>query len=59
MTNVTPTPPTPDRPAADSINDNIQTSSPSLKATLIGLACFAVFVAVVTLVTIYYQSALP
>jgi hypothetical protein len=56
MTNVTP--PTPVAPAAQvvSINDSLPTSSPSVKATLIGIACIVGFIAVVTLVVIYYQA---
>jgi hypothetical protein len=57
MTNATP--PTRAAPAIkDSINDNLPTSSPSPKTTLIGLACIVGFIAVVTFVVIYYQSTL-
>jgi hypothetical protein len=55
MTDATP-PTSTVPPAVASINDNLQTSSPSLKATLIGLACIVAFIALVTAVTIYYQG---
>ena len=57
MTNATP-PPRAAPAAKDSINDNLPTSSPSPKTTLIGLACIVGFIAVVTFVVIYYQSTL-
>jgi hypothetical protein len=39
--------------AMDDINANVQSSSPNPKITLIGLACLAAFIAVVTLLVIY------
>jgi hypothetical protein len=57
MTNVTP--PAHKAPVATvSMNDTLPTSSPSPKSALIGLACVVGFIAVVTLVVIYYQAAL-
>jgi hypothetical protein len=52
MTN--PTPPVPPLPAAEvSINDNLATTSPSPKSTLIGIACI---VGAVVLYVIYYKT---
>jgi hypothetical protein len=56
MTNTTPT--IGSTPPPVSINDSLPTSSPSAKATLIGLGCIVVFITIVTLVVIYYQTHL-
>ena len=55
MTNPTPLRTAPIAPIAAtvSINDNLPTSSPSPKSTLIGLACIMGFM---TLLVLYYKT---
>ena len=55
MTNATPPPINTVPVAAVSINDNLATSSPGPKVTLIVLAGIVAFIAIATLIVIFFQ----